>query len=324
MQYDIQRENQNTVSAYFSGNSVEVIFQNGTNAASLVVYNAQQNTIDIQTNNDEMVGIQKTIIRSCDNLDRLLEMNLYVEVISNTYPDFITEPETAFTVAVYDVYQYKLPAVVDPEGNDEPEVYVGYMDQQENKFPEFLLYNNASSTITLKPDSKKYMGRTYYFTIVVKEKNSDSVKYSFYATVRIEGEILDTDDPAYVIGNNTADTVGEDTKIGYSINWVNDKGDGSILFTGPIHMKWLEENFYDFFKVYWRDTTSREDLSLLDFEPTIFNEDTMTVNFTMKFSQPYRIGLLVKKSDRLHIDVAMKEENYNGTYGLWLGDPSTY
>jgi hypothetical protein len=29
----------------------------------------------------------------------------------------------------------------------------------------------------------------------------------------------------------------------------------------------------------------------------------MTVNFTMKFSKPYRIGLLVKKSDRLHIDV---------------------
>ena len=77
-----------------------------------------------------MVGIQKTIIRSCDNLDRLLEMNLYVEVISNTYPDFVTEPETAFTVAVNDVYQYQLPEVSDPEGKDEPEVYVGYMDQQ--------------------------------------------------------------------------------------------------------------------------------------------------------------------------------------------------
>ena len=130
MQYDIQRENDKTISAYFSGSEVEVIFQNGTNANSLATFNVGQNSIDIQTDNDEMVGIQKTIIRACDNLDRLLEMNLYVEVISNTYPDFITEPETAFTVAVYDVYQYKLPAVTDPEGNDEPEVYVGYMDQQ--------------------------------------------------------------------------------------------------------------------------------------------------------------------------------------------------
>jgi len=74
------------------------------------------------------------------------------------------------------------------------------MDQQENKFPEFLLYNNASNTITLKPDSKVYAGRTYYFTIVVKEKNSDSVKYSFYATVRVTGDIQDETDIAYEIG----------------------------------------------------------------------------------------------------------------------------
>lgn len=92
-------------------------------------------------------------------------------------------------------------------------------------------------------------------------------------------------------------------------------------------MKWLEENWREFFNIYWRDTTFRktkEDLLLLDFTPTIFSEDGMTVNFTMKFSKPYRIGLLVKKSDRLHIDVAMNESQYNGTYGLWLGDPATY
>ena len=41
----------------------------------------------------------------------------------------------------------------------------------------------------LAPDSKIYSGRTYYFTIVVKETNSDSVKYQFYATVRVKGEI---------------------------------------------------------------------------------------------------------------------------------------
>ena len=140
-----------------------------------------------------MVGMQKTIIRSCDSLDRLLEMNLYIEVISNTYPDFVTEPETSFVVAVNDVYQYQLPEVADPEGNDEPEVYVGYMDQQEEKYPPFLLFDSDTSTITLKPDSIYYAGHTYYFTIVVKEKNSDSVKYSFYATVRVEGDIVEPD-----------------------------------------------------------------------------------------------------------------------------------
>lgn len=81
-------------------------------------------------------------------------MNLYIEVVSNTYPDFKTEPQTAFTVEVNDVFQYKLPAVTDPEGNDEPEVYVGFMEQQKSKYPAFLLYNNNTQTITLKPDSK--------------------------------------------------------------------------------------------------------------------------------------------------------------------------
>ena len=139
--------------------------------------------------------MQKTIIRSCDSLNRLLEMNLYIEVISNTYPDFVSEPETAFTVAVSDVYQYQLPEVVDPEGNDEPEVYVGILEQQEENYPPFLLFDSDTRTITLKPDSNNYAGRTYYFTIVVKEKNSDSVKYSFYATVRVESDIVEPDWP---------------------------------------------------------------------------------------------------------------------------------
>ena len=122
-------------------------------------------------------------------MDRLLEMNLYISVISNTYPDFVTEPQTTFTMAVGDVINYPLPEVVDPEGNDIPEVYVGVMDAQEEKYPPFLLYENSTRTITLKPASKWVAGRTYYFTIVVKESNSDSVSYSFYCTVRITGEI---------------------------------------------------------------------------------------------------------------------------------------
>lgn len=79
-------------------------------------------------------------------------------------------------------------------------------------------------------------------------------------------------------------------------------------------MQWLEENFVDFFYIYWRDTNfrnTREDKELADFVPTLFNEDGVTVNFTMTFHKPYRIGLLVKKSDRIHIDVKMSEEIYN-------------
>ena len=77
--------------------------------------------------------------------------------------------------------------MADPQGNDEPEVYIGYMAQQEDQYPEFLLFNNATNTITFRPDRPIYAGQTYYFTIVVKETNSDSVAYSYYCTVRIDG-----------------------------------------------------------------------------------------------------------------------------------------
>lgn len=247
-------------------------------------------------------------------------MNLYIEVVANNYPDFVTEPETSFAVKVNDVFQYQLPGVVDPEGNDEPEVYVGYMDQQDDKYPEFLLFNNATNTITLKPNSKIYGGKTYYFTIVVKEKNSDSVKYSFYATVRVEAVENQTEEATYDLTGNAENGT---TTILYNITYVDEKGHGSLKFTSPINMAWLEQNFHQFFRVYWRDTTyrkSKEDLQLQDFTVTNFNEDGMTVNFTMKFSKPYRIGLLVKKSDRLHIDVN-NETDYTG---LWLGDAATY
>ena len=46
----------------------------------------------------------------------------------------------------------------------------------------------------------------------------------------------------------------------------------------------------------------------------------MTVNFTLTFDKPYRIGLLVKKSDRMHMDIN-NETDYSG---LWLGDAATY
>jgi hypothetical protein len=248
-------------------------------------------------------------------------MNLYVEVLANTYPDFVSEPETSFVLGVNEIYQYELPAVVDPEGNDEPEVYVGYMEQQEDKYPEFLLFTNSTNTIKFNPNSKKFGGRTYYFTIVVKEKNSDSVKYSFYATVRVTGNSTEEAVEAYDIGK------AKTTQVNYTITHVDEKGKGSIKFTSPIHMKWLEENFEDFFKIYWRDTQYRktkENLELLDFKPTNFSSDAMTIEFEIKFAKPYRIGLLVKKSDRLHIDVAMDKKDYATDYGLWLGDPETY
>ena len=37
-------------------------------------------------------------------------------------------------------------------------------------------------------------GRTYYFTIIVKESYSEILKYSYYCTVKITGEAIERDD----------------------------------------------------------------------------------------------------------------------------------
>jgi len=55
-------------------------------------------------------------------------MNLYIDVKTNNHPDFVTTPQTTWTMAVDDVVTYRLPGTSDPEGNDEPEVYVRTMD----------------------------------------------------------------------------------------------------------------------------------------------------------------------------------------------------
>jgi hypothetical protein len=243
-----------------------MIMQDGKSSDHLAIYNQDTYSVEIQTDEDDMVGVQKTIIRDCDSLGRLLELNLYIEVLSNTHPDFVSEPETSFTMAVGDIISYKLPPVVDPDGNDIPEVYVDYMDAQEEKYPPFLMFENSTNTITLKPDSQWVQGRTYYYTIIVKEQNSDSVKYSFYCTVKITGEPIEQ--------NFTINY----TDINYTINYIDDEGNGSILFTNPINMTWLsqEGRFFDMFRVYWRDTMAsktQEDLRLQDFAITDYGSD---------------------------------------------------
>lgn len=136
-----------------------------------------------------MIGVQRTIIRQCDNLDRLTELNLYIEVMSNSYPDFLAEPVTAFTVAVNDTVRYQLPELIDPEGNDEPEIFLSTIENYEDRYPAFLDFDQETRTLTFTPDVYDG-GSTYYFSIVVKEKNSDSVKYPFYATVTVDGDIV--------------------------------------------------------------------------------------------------------------------------------------
>lgn len=71
--------------------------------------------MNIQTDNEEYVGVQRTIIRDCDAMARLLELNLYIDVQSNTHPDFTSEVQTTFQVKLGDTERYTLPPVTDSD-----------------------------------------------------------------------------------------------------------------------------------------------------------------------------------------------------------------
>ena len=195
-----------------------------------------------------------------------------------------------------DVVTYRLPQVVDPEGNDEPEVYVGYMDAQKDKYPPFLMFENSTNTIIFKPASKWVRGQQYYFTIVVKERNSDSVKYSFYCTVRITGEKVSEDE-------NKAVWV----TVNYAISEINDEGQGSIVFDNDVNMTFISNNFSDIFDIYWTDTefrTNKQKRNLTEFKITSYGQrDNRSIDFWLEFEKPYEIGLLLKRSDKLYVNI---------------------
>jgi hypothetical protein len=91
---------------------------------------------------------------------------------------------------------------------------------------------------------------------VVKEEHSESVKYVYYCTLKMNGEILVKD--TTIIYND----------INYTINWFDDESHGSMMFTDKINMRWMKANFYKMFTIFWRATTYREDnlnRTLLDF-----------------------------------------------------------
>jgi len=70
------------------------LFMNGTNAEGVLGrYDRYDKggTFQIQTGSEDAVGRIGTILRGCSRYNKLLELYLYVEVMNNNYPDFITD-----------------------------------------------------------------------------------------------------------------------------------------------------------------------------------------------------------------------------------------
>jgi hypothetical protein len=92
------------------------------------IFDSQASKVYIQTDDENLVGTQRTIIRACDRLSNLIEVNFYVNVSSNSAPEFITDIQTQFALTMNTNSTYTLPAFYDPEGNDVPVVYINSME----------------------------------------------------------------------------------------------------------------------------------------------------------------------------------------------------
>jgi len=171
---------------------------------------------------------------------------LYVDVVNNNYPDFKTEIDATFLVYYGQTYEYKLPELEDKEGNDVPEVYVNRMVNQ--TYPPFLWFNNVTNTLVFRPDSEWYNGQKYYFTIVVKEKNSDVVMYPYYCTVEVNGTIIKPID--YYDKNYT--------RIKYEMTKIDRHSNASIVWSDPVNLEFVRDNWDAMFDVYVKNNTFRE------------------------------------------------------------------
>lgn len=57
-------------------------------------------------------------------------------------------------------------------------------------------------------------------------------------------------------------------------------------------------------------------MPLLDFKFTELGNDSMTMNFTATFYEPYMLGLLVKKSDKLYVHMKYNLLDTHGNFKI--------
>lgn len=94
--YDIAGNNTVQYVVALMNDNAKLMYQNGSDASNLAEFNKQAYSIQIQSDSEDLVGVQRTVVRNCDGMSRLLELNLYINVLANTHPDFTTELQTAF------------------------------------------------------------------------------------------------------------------------------------------------------------------------------------------------------------------------------------
>lgn len=128
-----------------------------------------------------------------------------------------------------------------PDGNDVGVVYINAMENQ--KFPPFVSYVNSTQTIVMNPVGPYYNGRTYYFSVVLKNKHSDYIMNVYYMTIRMSGQPY-----------NAAAARAAMPKVNMSVPYLNYHSEGVLEFSLPVKMDTVVNNFDSLFSVYVNNT----------------------------------------------------------------------
>lgn len=97
--------------------------------------------------------------------------------------------------------------------------------------PTFVYFNNATNTLTYRPNNDtQYQGNTYYFSVVLKRTHSDYVMNIYYITVKFTGDVYVAPTPVAVandtgFGNTTNDTFTP-IQISFNITAIDWKSKG--------------------------------------------------------------------------------------------------
>jgi hypothetical protein len=122
-----------------------------------------------------------------------------------------------------------------------------------------MFFDNITNTIIFRPDSIWYQGFEYRYKLVVKEKNSDTVFYEYFCDVTIQGDKIDKMEYLNF------------TDITYNMTELDRYSSGSIIWTTPVNLTFVKENWDSMFDVYLQNVTfktHKTDMPVMGFNIT--------------------------------------------------------
>lgn len=140
---------------------------------------------------------------------------------------------------------------------------------------------------------------------------SDSVMQAILCTIKVKGDVLDMFE------------VLEFTDFNFEMEKPNRQGETSITWSNPVNTTFITENWDGLFDVYIKNVTIRDHnqtMPVLSWDHTGSSEDQKTMYFKVRFHDPYMLGLLTKKSDRLYIHFKYDLLDLNG----WFKSDKTF